>query len=244
MNEPKLSIVIITLNEQERLPRLLDDLAVQSWKDFEIIHVDSNSDDATVALSKDQASRFPAYRVIEMTDRGVSLGRNRGAAAARGKRLLFLDADTRLAPDFLEIAVRELDNGTADVGIVLMSSKNLPVLQKLGFGAFNFGIRLTKVFFPSAIVACLFSTPDIHSAIGGFDERIQLCEDCDYVLRASSRKEHKQIIISQKFRFDPRRLDQDGLLATGLIYVKANLRRLFSGELRNQEIAYQFGHYK
>ena len=134
MSEPKLSIIIITLNEQERLPRLLDDLAVQSWKDFEIIHVDSNSDDATVALSKDQASRFPAYRVIEMTDRGVSLGRNRGAAAARGKRLLFLDADTRLAPDFLEIAVRELDNGTADVGIVLMSSKNLPVLQKLGFG--------------------------------------------------------------------------------------------------------------
>ena len=244
MSKPKLSIVIITLNEQERLPRLLNDLAMQSWKDFEIIHVDSNSDDATVALSKDQASRFPAYRVIEMTERGVSLGRNKGAAAARGERLLFLDADTRLAPSFLEVAMRNLENATADIGIVLVSSEGLPLLQKLGFGAFNFGIRLTKRLFPTAIGACLFSTRLTHRAVGGFDERIQLCEDCDYVLRASRLKGHTQIIVSQKFRFDPRRLDQDGLFATGLTYLKANLLRLVSGELRNQEIAYQFGHYK
>ncbi|GAM63515.1 beta-1,3-glucosyltransferase [Vibrio ishigakensis] len=45
------------------------------------------------------------------------------------------------------------------------------------------------------------------------------------------------------FEFDSRRLDQDGMVRTGLTYLRANLRRLFIGEMRNQEIRYPFGHY-
>jgi hypothetical protein len=45
------------------------------------------------------------------------------------------------------------------------------------------------------------------------------------------------------FEFDPRRLDQDGFVSTGVLYLKANLRRFFFGEMRNQEMEYKFGHY-
>jgi glycosyltransferase involved in cell wall biosynthesis len=122
MSDLKLSIVIISLNEEIRLPLLLDDLSAQTWKDFEIVHVDSNSDDSTVELSRQRASDFETYRVVTMPARGVSLGRNTGAALATGNRILFLDGDTRLPADFLQNALQELDTQAIDVGVVCMSA--------------------------------------------------------------------------------------------------------------------------
>lgn len=244
MTPPKLSIVIITLNEQQRLPRLLADLAAQTWQDFEILHVDSNSDDETVARSREISGRFANYRIVEMKTRGVSRGRNVGAAQAQGERLLFLDADTRLSPDFLQKSIRNLDQTAADIGVVCMSAEGLSVPYQFGFALFNAGIRATSRFFPTAIGACLFSTPELHRRIGGFDENLSLCEDCNYVLKAHRIDRRKLAVLAPKFRFDPRRLHQDGFLATGLIYLRANLRRFFVGELHNQEIPYAFGHYR
>lgn len=244
MTAPKLSIVIITLNEESRLLRLLDDLAAQTWADFEIIHVDSQSEDGTVAVSRGNSVRFPAYRIIEMEGRGVSRGRNTGALAARGQRILFLDADTRLPHDILQNAMDELDQSGISVGILGMSAEGLPWHYKLGFAGFNIGIRLTSWFFPTAIGACLFSTSHMHRKIGGFDESLNLCEDCNYALKAYQLDRRSIGVLNQKFLFDPRRLEQDGFASTGLTYLRANMRRFFVGELRNQEIPYEFGHYK
>lgn len=243
MSKPYLSIIIITLNEQKRLPLLLEDLKRQSYQDFEIIHVDSNSDDDTLPISRMWQDQFPHYTIKEMDRRGVSLGRNTGAELAQGQRLLFLDADTRLESHFLEYNLAELTFRRLDVGIVCMSSDGLPMRHRLGYELFNAGIRLTSLFFPTAVGACIFSTPAIHNKVYGFDERLSLCEDCNYVLKASKQFEARLGVLHQKFRFDPRRLEQDGSLATGMTYLRANLFRFFKGELYKNEIAYQFGHY-
>jgi cellulose synthase/poly-beta-1,6-N-acetylglucosamine synthase-like glycosyltransferase len=57
-----------------------------------------------------------------MPARGVSLGRNTGAALATGNRILFLDGDTRLPAGFLQNALQELDTQAIDVGVVYMSA--------------------------------------------------------------------------------------------------------------------------
>ncbi|MEF1187618.1 glycosyl transferase, partial [Vibrio sinaloensis] len=44
--------------------------------------------------------------------------------------------------------------------------------------------------------------------------------------------------------FDPRRLDQDGVFKMGYTYLSANVRRFIFGEMRKNEMNYQFGHYK
>lgn len=243
MNAPHLSIVIITLNEEKTLPRLLEDLLCQSWKDFEVIHVDSNSDDETVALSRAFASKFEHYRVIKMDRRGVSLGRNRGASVARGQRILFLDADTRLHPEFLQKALRELRERKLAVAAVCMDGRGQAPMTRLGYGIFNAGIRISTFFFPTAVGACLFSTPEMHHTVGGFDEALSLCEDCNYVLKAKRSNPAGYGVLSEAFSFDLRRLQQDGFLSTGLIYLRANVRRFFIGELYRNEIPYQFGHY-
>jgi glycosyltransferase involved in cell wall biosynthesis len=98
------SVIIITKNEQPRLRLSLIALGRQTvdWKsEAEIILVDDGS---TVPVgSADIPADGPQPQIIRHeTSRGRSNSRNEGAAAARGRRLLFLDGDVLLSPDAVE----------------------------------------------------------------------------------------------------------------------------------------------
>ncbi|ELA6640827.1 glycosyltransferase family 2 protein [Vibrio alginolyticus] len=236
------SIIVITLNEEKRIGRLMEDLSNQTHKKFEVIVVDSNSDDTTCEVAEFYEGSLPALTIHKMETRGVSLGRNTGALLAKHNRLLFLDADVRLDPTFLSSALSQLQREQLEVAGVYMSAKELPLVHKLGYGLFNFGMFVTQFTFPTAVGACIFSTKQVHQKLDGFDEQITLCEDCDYVKRAS--KTWRVRFLHLTFGFDPRRLDQDGIFKMGFTYLKANVRRFLFGEMRNNEMEYKFGHYK
>lgn len=236
------SIVVITLNEEKRISRLLEDLSKQTHRDFEVILVDSNSEDATCEIAAVYEAALPKLIIHKMETRGVSLGRNTGAKLANHERLLFLDADVQLSPNFLANAVSQLDEKQLEVAGVYMGAKALPLVHKLGYGLFNLGLFVTQFVFPTAVGACIFSTKRVHKQLNGFDEQIVLCEDCDYVKRASRTWRFRFLPLT--FGFDPRRLDEEGAFKMGATYLKANVRRFFFGEMRNNEMEYKFGHYK
>lgn len=236
-----ISIVIITLNEEKNIGRLLEDITQQTNQHFEVVLVDSNSEDNTIEIAKSYQERLPKLTIHKMTKRGASLGRNQGALIAKHQRLLFLDADVRLSKSFLEKADQNLEKTGLEVAGVYMNAEGLPLLHKLGYGLFNLGFFATQYVFPTAVGACIFSSKRIHKAIGGFDESIYLCEDCDYVKRAS--KTWRFRFLPMTFRFDSRRLDQDGVFKTGFTYLRANAHRIFKGELKDSQIKYEFGHY-
>lgn len=81
----KLSVVIITLNEEARLPRTLDAVA---WCD-EIVVVDSGSTDRTVEI----CARYPNCRVIEQSFQGYGPQKRIAVAEANHDWVLSLDAD-------------------------------------------------------------------------------------------------------------------------------------------------------
>lgn len=243
MEKPKsISVIIITLNESKRIGKLLTDLSQQSYQHFEVIVSDSDSDDNTREVANSYHDILPDLTVHNMQARGVSRGRNTGASLAKYERLLFLDADVHLDKHFLSKAIKFLDKKDLEVAGVYMNARKLPLHYCLGYSLFNVGLFATSYFFPTAVGACVFSTKQAHEKLGGFDEAITLCEDCDYVNRAS--KISKFRLLPLTFSFDPRRLQQDGFLGTGLIYLKANIYRFFNGEMRNNEMDYQFNHYK
>ncbi|ETD67272.1 glycosyl transferase [Pelistega indica] len=237
-----LSVIIITLNEERNLPNLLNDLIAQSYQQFEVIVVDSMSTDSTVSVAESYKDRLSLSTVV-MSSRGVSLGRNTGAANANCERLLFLDADVRLKPDFLERSLNYLEKKQLLIsGGRIGSCGNDGWEIRAGMALFDWGMMVMQYVFPTSTGACIFSSRIVHEKIGGFDLSIQLCEDCDYVSRAS--KSFRYRMLPYHFGFNSRRLKQDGLIKTGFTYLRANTRRLFIGELRNNEIEYKFGHYK
>ncbi len=90
-----LSVVIPTLNEAKYLPGVLASLKKQTFADFEVIVADAASTDGTREIALGHGCHVVQGGTI-------SQGRNAGARRARGKYLLFLDADVTVAPDFLE----------------------------------------------------------------------------------------------------------------------------------------------
>lgn len=86
----KISVLIITLNEEANIQTLLDDL------DFadEIIIVDSYSTDKT----KEIAQSFSKVSFIENKFKNYSSQRNFAISLAKNDWILFLDADERLTP--------------------------------------------------------------------------------------------------------------------------------------------------
>jgi GT2 family glycosyltransferase len=94
-----LSVIIPARNCKEDLARCLECLGRSTYRDFEVIVVDDASTDDTVAAIPASQAHVLALPVQS----GPAAARNRGAEAARGTYLLFLDADVCVHPETLEV---------------------------------------------------------------------------------------------------------------------------------------------
>jgi glycosyltransferase involved in cell wall biosynthesis len=101
MKAPLLSIIIPTHNEEKLLPRLLNDLAEQKMRDFEVIMVDARSTDQTTRLNRTLVKKLPRLLLLSSRIKQVNVQRNKGAKRAKGTYIFFLDADLQLPRRFL-----------------------------------------------------------------------------------------------------------------------------------------------
>jgi len=113
MSGPELlvSVVVIGRNEGERLQRCLVSVAQARWMHegrpigHEVIYVDSNSSDDSVARAQEMGARVLG---LGQQRPCAAAGRNIGWRAARAPFILFLDGDTVLHPDFVGHALDAL----------------------------------------------------------------------------------------------------------------------------------------
>ena len=118
----KLSIVIPAYNEAQRLPATLASIAAtlgpsSTWRPYEVVVVDDASGDATAAAAAAVVLPGGRMRVLKnRRNRGKGGSIRRGMAAARGRRLLFTDADLSTPLTALERLNAEIEAG-ADVAI-------------------------------------------------------------------------------------------------------------------------------
>lgn len=229
-----LSVVVPTKDEEVFLPRLLQSLANQTHRPDEIIVADAGSTDKT----REIAESFGA-RVVEGGLPGV--GRNKGAEAAEGDTVLFLDADVKLTNEYFiedtlrQMRERELDIATCDVE-PLSDSR----VDQLIHAAYNKYVRVCAGVFPHAAGFCIFIKKDLHEAINGFDENIRFCEDHDYAKRASKRGRFG--VLDTRVPVSVRRLNRDGRVNIALKFALAELHLLTIGPIRHDKFRYGFGH--
>jgi glycosyltransferase involved in cell wall biosynthesis len=94
----KLSVVIRSKDEADRLRLTLASLARQSMA-AEVVVVDDGSSDHTGEVIAEAALRSPVKALRHVQAFGRSAASNAGARAASGEVLLFLDGDTLAGPD-------------------------------------------------------------------------------------------------------------------------------------------------
>lgn len=98
------SVIVTTYNRPDALAAVLAGLAAQHDRDFEVLVADDGSGDDTRACVESSARDAPVrVRHVWQEDRGFRAGaaRNRAAAQAGGRYLLFLDGDCVPRPDFI-----------------------------------------------------------------------------------------------------------------------------------------------
>src|SRR5579875_997296 len=119
----ELSVIVPARNEEQNLPACLESLLVQDSSlfplgtDWELIVVDDHSTDRTRALAEEAAARHNGVRVLEAPSlaeaQGGFTGKTNacwhGAQHARGRWLLFTDADTLHEPNDLRHALQEAE---------------------------------------------------------------------------------------------------------------------------------------
>ena len=105
---PSVSIVIRCYNEVDHIGNLLKEVFAQSYEGFEVVVVDSGSDDGTLELVQKFDVRLEHIRKEDFTF-GRSL--NQGCRAAKGQILVFVSAHCiPTSNDWLESLVRGFDD--------------------------------------------------------------------------------------------------------------------------------------
>lgn len=110
VKHPSVSIVIPAYNEEGQLALCLEAIARQTVKPLEVIVVDNNSTDGTVAV----ASRYPFVTVLHERRQGAAYARDCGFNAAQGEIIGRLDCDSIISPDWAERVQRIFADETID----------------------------------------------------------------------------------------------------------------------------------
>lgn len=193
----RVSVVIISYNSNATLPRVLDCLAAQTFRDFDVILIDNASRDRPAALI---AGRPYPVSYTEMADNlGFAGGMNAGLAACHAPYLVALNPDAFPEPTWLEMLVAAADQnpGIAAFGSLQLSAENAEMIDGFGDHYLVTGQAWRGRTLPPApaaagtpefcfgvcAAAALYRTTTLR-AIGGFDERY-FCfyEDVDVAFR-------------------------------------------------------------
>lgn len=107
----KVTVVIPTYNEERFIDECLKSLSKQTQKNLEVIVVDDGSNDKTVSvLSNFQFSNIN-FQILKQKHKGPGEARNLGASKAKGKILVFVDADMTFDKDFVKNLVKPILDG-------------------------------------------------------------------------------------------------------------------------------------
>lgn len=131
----RVSLILVTWNSARFLPRCLDGIAQQSFRDIELIAIDNGSADDSVAIVR---SRFPDAIILQNTaNEGFSRAVNQGVARASGEFIQLVNPDAFLEPEYVAKLVEALEGDE-------FGAATGKLLRAEGPGVDSKGIRMTR----------------------------------------------------------------------------------------------------
>lgn len=211
--DPLVSLVIVCWNSGEYLPRCLDCVSRQTFRDFETIVIDNGSSDNSITGLEERYSKVEIRVERRTINLGFAAANNLGARLARGKWLVLLNADAFPEPGWLEELVKasEINSSFKTFSSRQLQAGNPEILDGagdayhgsglawrigLGYPSESYGLESAEIFSPCAAAAMYLREAFLEA--GGFDEdffsyfedvdlgfRLQLCGyRCLYVPQA------------------------------------------------------------
>jgi glycosyltransferase involved in cell wall biosynthesis len=218
-----ITIIIPAHNEEGYLGQTLEALLRQNYPWLEVIVVANGCTDRTAEVAKGKCDRL-----IVLSQKSLGVARNLGARMARGELIVFLDADTTLEPLTLQRIAQEFSSKYAAATI-----RGRPDCDRLEFRLVymikNFMHRSLLHAGSSGVIICWKYQ---FVKVGGFDERLEICENSDLIRRLKQFGQYKYI-GDVSATTSMRRYEQRGFRRLVWLWFKLWLQSIF-GDLHHK----------
>jgi glycosyltransferase involved in cell wall biosynthesis len=188
---PLVSVIIPTYNRATLLPRAVESVLSQTFRDFECIIVDDCSDDG-MNTHGSVTTAGPALRYVRLPAHcGVSTARNTGVGHSCGQWLAFLDSDDEWHPEKLERQIAWLSRNP---GIRIFQTKEFWIRHGKRVNPPKTHEKPEGYIFEQSLKRCMITPSSVmierglFSETGGFNESLRACEDYDLWLRITCRQ--------------------------------------------------------
>ena len=178
---PLVTMIVPARNEERNIHRCVQALLAQDYPDFEVIVLDDRSTDGTPAILAAMSEHEPRLKVLAGAElpagwAGKPHALYQAAEVARGEWLLFIDADTFLAPNALSASLASAQKTGADLYTIMTEQIMGTFWEKtvlpLVMTALSVGFSPAKVNDPSTRDAIangqyILIKRAVYNAIGG-----------------------------------------------------------------------------
>ncbi|HYM20123.1 MAG TPA: glycosyltransferase [Candidatus Kapabacteria bacterium] len=231
-----ISVIVPSLNEEKLLPGCLEQFTPEIRERFsiEVIVSDGGSQDNTVGIATAYADKLVVHEDIHRRQT-ISEGRNRGADAASGTILIFLNADTRIANPttfFERISIRfSLDPTLAALAVkVQVFPSERKFIDTIFHSFFNRYVRfLNTIGIGAGRGECQIVRRAVFQAVKGYNEHYPAGEDFDLYNRISHFGNvafDKRLLVFES----PRRYRKYGYFRVYRDWVRNGVRTFFHRE--------------
>ena len=110
-----LSIIIPVYNGEKYIEECINNVLEQAYNDFELIIVNDGSKDDTKKICEKISKVDGRIKIINTENAGVSSARNKGINIAKGKYIVFLDADDKILSDIYKNMIMDIERENADL---------------------------------------------------------------------------------------------------------------------------------
>jgi glycosyltransferase involved in cell wall biosynthesis len=134
------TVLLPAYNEEIGLSALLPPLLELSHERFEVLVVDDGSTDSTAGLAESMGCRV----VRHAANAGKGVAVRTGLQAARGEKVVIMDADDTYPVDAVLEIISRLDECEMVVGVRTLGRKNIPPLNRFGNAVLTRAIRFAS----------------------------------------------------------------------------------------------------
>lgn len=206
MEKDKISVIVPVYKVEKYLPKCLDSIINQTYKNLEIILVDDGSPDNSGKICDEYAEKDSRIKVFHKKNGGLASARNAGIAVMTGDYVTFIDSDDYIKENMIERMAELRNKENADVVQISFEREESEFDKQCSYDACPSIIvgkeniknyALDRIYRPEAC-GKLYKTLLLEKI--RFDEKIKYAEDLEFGLRFYKNVK-KALICDEKLYF-------------------------------------------
>jgi glycosyltransferase involved in cell wall biosynthesis len=175
-----ISVIITCYNYGKYLEESVESVVAQTFRDFEIIIVNDGSTDNSLIVAEELVIKYSGSVRIKLINQSNSgqpaISRNNGIRESKGKYILCLDADDKIAPDMLLKSLLVIESDP-ELGVVYTHRQDFDGCEKLVLAQeYNFNILKYR----NILSVCSLFRKEAWEKVNGYRTNVKGFEDWDF----------------------------------------------------------------